>query len=101
MWTDGTINAKEAVSLAARIMNEHLNLFVTLSQEAMDAEIMVEKDDKGKEKAQMCIRDRCNGEVRPALYYSEQEQRLVGTEIRESEATVRSKMRSKELYPQG
>ena len=50
-WTDGTISAKEAVSLAARIMTEHLNLFVTLSQEAMDAEIMVEKDDKGKEKA--------------------------------------------------
>ena len=51
VWTDGTINAQEAVSLAARIMTEHLNLFVTLSQEAMDAEIMVEKDDKGKEKA--------------------------------------------------
>lgn len=51
VWTDGTINAKEAVSLAARIMTEHMNLFVTLSQEAMDAEIMVEKDDKGKEKA--------------------------------------------------
>ena len=51
VWTDGTINAKEAVSLAARIMTEHLNLFVTLSQEAMDAEIMVEKDDKGKEQA--------------------------------------------------
>ena len=32
-------------------MTEHLNLFVTLSQEEMDAEIMVEKDDKGKEKA--------------------------------------------------
>lgn len=51
VWTDGTISAKEAVSLAARIMTEHLNLFVTLSQEAMDAEIIVEKDDKGKEKA--------------------------------------------------
>lgn len=51
VWTDGTISAKEAVSLAARIMTDHLNLFVTLSQEAMDAEIMVEKDDKGKEKA--------------------------------------------------
>ena len=51
VWTDGTISAKEAVSLAARIMTEHLNLFVTLSQEAMDAVIMVEKDDKGKEKA--------------------------------------------------
>ena len=51
VWTDGTISAQEAVSFAARIMTEHLNLFVTLSQEAMDAEIMVEKDDKGKEKA--------------------------------------------------
>ena len=51
VWTDGTISAQKAVSLAARIMTEHLNLFVTLSQEAMDAEIMVEKDDKGKEKA--------------------------------------------------
>jgi len=50
VWTDGIINAKEAVSLAARIMTEHLNLFVNLSQEAMDAEIMVEPDDKGKEK---------------------------------------------------
>lgn len=51
VWTDGTLNAKEAVSLAARIMTEHLKLFVTLSQEAMDTEIMVEKDEKGKEKA--------------------------------------------------
>ncbi|MEG0178922.1 MAG: DNA-directed RNA polymerase subunit alpha [Oscillospiraceae bacterium] len=51
VWTDGTISAKEGVSLAARIMTEHLNLFVNLSEEAMDTEIMVEKDDKGKEKA--------------------------------------------------
>ena len=49
--TDGTISAQEAVSLAARVLTEHLNLFVTLSQEAMETEIMVEKDDKGKEKA--------------------------------------------------
>lgn len=49
--TDGTISTKEAVSLAARVLTEHLNLFVNLSQEAIDAEIMVEKDDKGKEKA--------------------------------------------------
>lgn len=51
VWTDGTISAQEAVSFAARILIEHLNLFVTLSEEAMSAEIMVEKDDKGKEKA--------------------------------------------------
>ena len=36
--------------MARKIMTEHLNLFVDLSEEAMDAEIMVEKDDKGKEK---------------------------------------------------
>ncbi len=50
VWTDGTLSAKEAMSLSARIMIEHLNLFVNLSEESMDTEIMVEKDDKGKEK---------------------------------------------------
>lgn len=50
VWTDGTISVKEAVSLAAKILNEHLNLFVDLSEEAVNAEIMVEKDDKGNEK---------------------------------------------------
>lgn len=51
VWTDGTISALEAVSLAARVLTEHLNLFVNLSEETQGAEIMVEKDDKGKEKA--------------------------------------------------
>lgn len=50
IWTDGTISAKEAVSLGAKVLNEHLNLFIDLSEEAYSAEIMVEKDDKGKEK---------------------------------------------------
>ncbi len=50
VWTDGTLSAKEAMSLSARIMIEHLNLFVNLSEEAMGTEIMVEKDEKGKEK---------------------------------------------------
>lgn len=48
--TDGTIPADEASSLAAKILNEHLNLFVDLSEEMGNAEIMVEKDDDGKEK---------------------------------------------------
>ena len=48
--TDGTIPADEAASLAAKILNEHLNLFVNLSEEMSNAEIMVEKDDDGKEK---------------------------------------------------
>lgn len=51
VWTDGTISAKEAVSLAAKLLTEHLNLFVNLSEETNVVEIMVEKDDKGKEKA--------------------------------------------------
>lgn len=48
--TDGTIPADEAASLAAKILNEHLNLFVHLSEEMSNAEIMVEKDEDSKEK---------------------------------------------------
>ncbi len=50
VWTNGVISAKEAVSLAAKILTEHLNLFVDLSGDAYNADIMVEKDDIGKEK---------------------------------------------------
>ena len=50
VWTDGTISAKEAVSLAAKLLNEHLNLFIDLSEETNNVEMMAEKDDKGKEK---------------------------------------------------
>ncbi|MBR6103178.1 MAG: DNA-directed RNA polymerase subunit alpha [Ruminococcus sp.] len=50
VWTDGTISAKEAVSLAAKLLNEHLNLFIDLSEETSTVEMMAEKDDKGKEK---------------------------------------------------
>lgn len=58
VWTDGTISAKEAVSLAAKVLNEHLSLFVNLSEEAASAEIMVEKDDKDSEKMlEMTIED--------------------------------------------
>ena len=50
VWTDKTISAKESISLAAKILNEHLNLFIDLSEDAVNTEIMVGKDDKGKEK---------------------------------------------------
>ncbi len=50
VWTNGIISAQEAVSLAAKILTEHLNLFVDLSDTGSSTEIMVEKDDKGKEK---------------------------------------------------
>ena len=48
--TNGTISAKEAISLGAKILNEHLNLFVDLSDEAKDAQIMVESVATVKEK---------------------------------------------------
>ena len=58
VWTNGVINAEEAVSLAAKVLTEHLNLFVNLSDKASSAEVMVEKDDKGKEKIlEMTIED--------------------------------------------
>ena len=50
VWTNGVINSQEAVSLAAKVLTEHLNLFVNLSDRGYNTEIMVEKDDKGKEK---------------------------------------------------
>ncbi len=51
VWTDGTISAKEAVSLAAKILNRQLNHFVDLSDEASATEILDKKEDTGKEKA--------------------------------------------------
>ncbi|MBQ7358012.1 MAG: DNA-directed RNA polymerase subunit alpha [Clostridia bacterium] len=48
--TNGTISAKEAISLGAKILNEHLNLFVDLSDDAKKAEIMIESKETKKEK---------------------------------------------------
>ncbi len=50
VWTNGTLTPTEAVSLAAKILNEHLNLFIELSDNAMNAEIMVEKEETKKVK---------------------------------------------------
>lgn len=51
LWTNGTILAKEGISLGAKVLTEHLDLFVDLSGETYAGDtIMVEKDDKGKEK---------------------------------------------------
>ena len=58
VWTDGTISAKEALSQAANLLGEHLKLFIDLSEEARLAEVLVEKDEKGKEKIlEMTIED--------------------------------------------
>ncbi len=50
VWTNGVISAREAVSLAAKVLTEHLNLFVNLSDKGTNTEIMIEKNDQGKEK---------------------------------------------------
>lgn len=50
VWTNGIISAKEGVSFGAKILNEHLNLFIDLSDEAKNTEIMVEKEEVRKEK---------------------------------------------------
>ena len=50
IWTDGSIEPLDAMSLAAKIMTEHLDIFVNLTDEAKHAEIMVEKEETQKEK---------------------------------------------------
>ncbi len=50
VWTNGTMAADEATSLGAKIITEHLNLFVGLTDHVNDVEIMVEKEEDKKEK---------------------------------------------------
>ncbi len=58
VWTNGTLTAKDAVSFAAKILNEHLNLFVDLSEEAGNVEVMVVKDtDSNKQTLEMTVEE--------------------------------------------
>ena len=58
VWTNGTMSAKDAVSYAAKILNEHLNLFVDLSEETSGVEIMVVKDnDSNKQTLEMTVEE--------------------------------------------
>ena len=50
VYTNGTLVPDEAVSLAAKVLNEHLKLFIDLSEVAQAAEVMIEKEDDEKEK---------------------------------------------------
>lgn len=50
VWTDGSIRPDEAVSLAAKILTEHLMLFINLTDHVQGVEIMVEKEEDNKEK---------------------------------------------------
>lgn len=50
VWTNGVLSAQEAVSIAAKVLTDLLQQFVNLSESGSNTEIMVEKDDQGKEK---------------------------------------------------
>jgi len=50
VWTDGSLTPTEAVSLGAKILTEHLAIFVDLTETAQNAQVMVEKEETHKEK---------------------------------------------------
>jgi DNA-directed RNA polymerase subunit alpha len=50
VWTNGTITPDDAVSLGAKILNEHLSLFVNLTDNAKNAEVLIDKDENKKER---------------------------------------------------
>ena len=50
VWTRGTLSPDEAVSLAAKVLDEHLKLFIDLTETAKTVDVMIEKEDDEKEK---------------------------------------------------
>lgn len=50
VWTDGSLKAHEALSLAAKVMTGHLELFIDLSETTRNTQVMVEKEESKKEK---------------------------------------------------
>ena len=50
VFTNGALAPDEAISLAAKVLSEHLNLFINLSENAKTAEVMIEKEEDDKEK---------------------------------------------------
>lgn len=58
VWTDGSLKAYEALSLAAKVMTDHLELFIDLSEATKNTQIMVEKEESKKERVlEMSIED--------------------------------------------
>lgn len=58
LWTDGSITPEEGVSIGAKIMQEHLNLFIGLGSDVDEMEFMIEKDEDRKVNAlEMAIED--------------------------------------------
>ena len=50
VWTDGSLKAHEALSLAAKVMTSHLNLFIDLSEATKNTQVMIEKEESQKVK---------------------------------------------------
>ena len=50
VWTDGSLKSHEALSLAAKVMTGHLELFIDLSEATKNTQIMIEKEESKKEK---------------------------------------------------
>ena len=58
VWTDGSLKPYEALSLAAKVMTGHLELFIDLSETAKNTQVMIEKEENKKEKVlEMSIED--------------------------------------------
>ena len=58
LWTDGSLEPYEALSLAAKVLTEHLKLFVDLSETAKNTQVMIEKEENKKERVlEMSIED--------------------------------------------
>ena len=58
LWTDGSLKPYEALSLAAKVMTGHLELFIDLSETAKNTQVMIEKEETKKEKVlEMSIED--------------------------------------------
>jgi len=64
VWTNGTLVPDEAVSLAAKVLSEHLNLFVNLSENAKNAEVMTIKEEDEKDKVMVMSIDELELSVR-------------------------------------
>src|SRR5699024_10720580 len=64
VWTNGSIRPEEAVSLGAKVLTEHLNIFVSLTEEAQDDGIMVEKEEDQKENELEMTNEELDLEVR-------------------------------------
>ena len=50
VWTDGSLKAHEALSLAAKVLTGHLELFIDLSETTKNTQVMIEKEESKKEK---------------------------------------------------